>query len=273
MQRALWGGILVSAICALARTWVVLRGMAFLGDATASARSRRPESRSPRSRRQPARRGAAERGRHDRWATMALGRTPRLSQRTGLLFVGMLSLGCHHRVALAVLRGRPDRGSSSVTSPSASRTWCCWAWPAAAGAGRRVLGHRAFSPRRSTHARRTRLRQRPPPCSRRAARPAGAGHRRLLPHRGHAVVLGLLIVRRRPRCPGRAVCGGGVIGPRGAARHHLFFGALLLSWHLSTRLVRPPPGSRGGSVLPLPPGILSLLRCCFGVMLRQPNVT
>ncbi len=33
VQRALWGGILVSAICALAGTWVVLRGMAFLGDA------------------------------------------------------------------------------------------------------------------------------------------------------------------------------------------------------------------------------------------------
>ena len=33
VQRALWGGILVSSICALAGTWVVLRGMAFLGDA------------------------------------------------------------------------------------------------------------------------------------------------------------------------------------------------------------------------------------------------
>lgn len=33
VQRALWGGILVSLICAIAGTWVVLRGMAFLGDA------------------------------------------------------------------------------------------------------------------------------------------------------------------------------------------------------------------------------------------------
>ncbi|MEV0245567.1 zinc ABC transporter permease AztB [Nocardia sp. NPDC050712] len=35
VQRALWGGLLVSAICALAGTWVVVRGMAFLGDAMA----------------------------------------------------------------------------------------------------------------------------------------------------------------------------------------------------------------------------------------------
>lgn len=31
--RALWGGVLVSCVCALAGTWVVVRGMAFLGDA------------------------------------------------------------------------------------------------------------------------------------------------------------------------------------------------------------------------------------------------
>ncbi|RDI63869.1 zinc ABC transporter permease AztB [Nocardia pseudobrasiliensis] len=33
VQRALWGGLLVSGICALTGTWVVVRGMAFLGDA------------------------------------------------------------------------------------------------------------------------------------------------------------------------------------------------------------------------------------------------
>ncbi|OSC50408.1 ABC transporter permease, partial [Streptomyces sp. 4F] len=33
VQRALWGGVLVSLVCALAGTWVVLRGMAFFGDA------------------------------------------------------------------------------------------------------------------------------------------------------------------------------------------------------------------------------------------------
>ena len=35
VQRALWGGLLVSGICALAGTWIVVRGMAFLGDAMA----------------------------------------------------------------------------------------------------------------------------------------------------------------------------------------------------------------------------------------------
>ncbi|GAD87393.1 zinc ABC transporter permease AztB [Nocardia asteroides] len=35
VQRALWGGLLVSCVCALAGTWVVVRGMAFLGDAMA----------------------------------------------------------------------------------------------------------------------------------------------------------------------------------------------------------------------------------------------
>lgn len=33
VERALWAGVLVSVICALAGTWVVLRGMAFLTDA------------------------------------------------------------------------------------------------------------------------------------------------------------------------------------------------------------------------------------------------
>ncbi|WP_066946447.1 zinc ABC transporter permease AztB [Microtetraspora fusca] len=35
VRQALWGGILVSLICALAGTWVVVRGLAFLGDAMA----------------------------------------------------------------------------------------------------------------------------------------------------------------------------------------------------------------------------------------------
>ena len=35
MQRALLGGALAAAICAVVGTWVVLRGLAFMGDALA----------------------------------------------------------------------------------------------------------------------------------------------------------------------------------------------------------------------------------------------
>lgn len=93
VQRALWGGILVSAICALAGTWVVLRGMAFLEDAMSHGLL-------------PGVALAALFGGNLLVGAVAsavvmtagvtaLGRTPRISQDTGigLLFVGMLSLG------------------------------------------------------------------------------------------------------------------------------------------------------------------------------------
>ncbi|MFE6889111.1 zinc ABC transporter permease AztB [Streptomyces sp. NPDC057694] len=93
VQRALWAGILVSVICALAGTWVVLRGMAFLGDAmshgllpgvaVAALLGGNPLV------------GAVVSAAVMTAGVTALGRTPRLSQDTGigLLFVGMLSLG------------------------------------------------------------------------------------------------------------------------------------------------------------------------------------
>ncbi|MGW4234564.1 zinc ABC transporter permease AztB [Streptomyces sp. NPDC004980] len=93
VQRALWGGILVSLICALAGTWVVLRGMAFFGDAMshgmlpgialASLLGGSPLL------------GAAVSAAVMALGVSALGRVPRLSADTGigLLFVGMLSLG------------------------------------------------------------------------------------------------------------------------------------------------------------------------------------
>jgi zinc/manganese transport system permease protein len=93
VQRALWAGVLVSAICALAGTWVVLRGMAFLGDAMSHGLL-------------PGVALAALLGGNLMVGALlsaavttagvtALGRRPRLSQDTaiGLLFVGMLSLG------------------------------------------------------------------------------------------------------------------------------------------------------------------------------------
>ncbi|MET9108644.1 zinc ABC transporter permease AztB [Streptomyces zhihengii] len=93
VQRALWGGILVSMICAMAGTWVVLRGMAFLGDAMshgllpgvalAALLGGNPLL------------GAAASAAVITVGVGALHRTPKLSQDTGigLLFVGMLSLG------------------------------------------------------------------------------------------------------------------------------------------------------------------------------------
>jgi zinc/manganese transport system permease protein/manganese/iron transport system permease protein len=93
VQRALWGGILVSLICALAGTWVVLRGMAFFGDAMSHGMLPGIALASLLG-------GSLLVGAAASAAVMALGvsavgRSPRLSQDTsiGLLFVGMLSLG------------------------------------------------------------------------------------------------------------------------------------------------------------------------------------
>ncbi|TDC68209.1 zinc ABC transporter permease AztB [Streptomyces hainanensis] len=93
VQRALWGGVLVSMVCALAGTWVVLRGMAFLGDAMshgmlpgvalASLLGGSPLV------------GAALSAGAMAAGVTALGRSRRLSADTaiGLLFAGMLAAG------------------------------------------------------------------------------------------------------------------------------------------------------------------------------------
>ncbi|MGW6455422.1 zinc ABC transporter permease AztB [Streptomyces sp. NPDC055078] len=93
VRQALWGGILVSFICAVAGTWVVLRGMAFLGDAMSHGMLPGVALASLLG-------GNLLIGATLSAAAMALGvtaagRAPRLSQDTsiGLLFVGMLSLG------------------------------------------------------------------------------------------------------------------------------------------------------------------------------------
>lgn len=93
VQRALWGGVLVSLICALAGTWVVLRGMAFLGDAMSHGMLPGVATASLLGGNLLA--GAAVSAAVMALGVTAAGRVPRLSQDTGigLLFVGMLALG------------------------------------------------------------------------------------------------------------------------------------------------------------------------------------
>ncbi|MGK5529404.1 zinc ABC transporter permease AztB [Streptomyces sp. URMC 129] len=93
VQRALWGGVLVSLMCALAGTWVVLRGMAFIGDAMshgmlpgvalASLLGGSPLL------------GAALSAGAMAAGVTALSRSSRVSQDTviGLVFAGMLAAG------------------------------------------------------------------------------------------------------------------------------------------------------------------------------------
>ncbi|PRX44548.1 ABC-type Mn2+/Zn2+ transport system permease subunit [Prauserella shujinwangii] len=93
MQRALWGGLLVALVCALVGTWVVLRGMAFLGDAMAHGMLPGVAVASLLGGNLML--GAALSAGAMAAGVTALGRWSRLSRDTsiGLLFVGMLALG------------------------------------------------------------------------------------------------------------------------------------------------------------------------------------
>ncbi|MFG3257537.1 zinc ABC transporter permease AztB [Streptomyces sp. NPDC048172] len=93
VQRALWSGVLVSLICALTGTWVVLRGMTFLGDAMSHGMLPGVALASLHGGNLLV--GAAVSAGVMACGVTLLGRVPRLSQDTGigLLFVGMLSLG------------------------------------------------------------------------------------------------------------------------------------------------------------------------------------
>ena len=93
MLRALGGGVLVAAICAVVGTWVVIRGMAFLGEAMAHGML--PGVAAASLLGLPVIAGAAVSAVVMTFGVSAITRRGRLSNDTGigLLFVGMLSLG------------------------------------------------------------------------------------------------------------------------------------------------------------------------------------
>ena len=93
MLRALGGGVLVAAVCAIVGTWVVIRGMAFLGEAMAHGML--PGVAAASLLGLPVIAGAAVSAVVMTFGVSAITRRGRLSNDTGigLLFVGMLSLG------------------------------------------------------------------------------------------------------------------------------------------------------------------------------------
>ncbi|MGP3933150.1 zinc ABC transporter permease AztB [Nonomuraea sp. KM88] len=93
VRQALWAGVLVSLICAIAGTWVVLRGMAFLGDAMSHGMLLGVALASLTGVNVLV--GGLLSAAGMALGVSVLGRSPRLSQDTGigLLFAGMLALG------------------------------------------------------------------------------------------------------------------------------------------------------------------------------------
>ncbi|WP_340681846.1 zinc ABC transporter permease AztB [Amycolatopsis coloradensis] len=93
VQRALMAGVLVSAVCAVVGTWVVLRGMAFIGDAMSHGMLPGVAIASLTGVNLLI--GAAISAGVMALGVTALGRSRRLSEDTtiGLLFVGMLASG------------------------------------------------------------------------------------------------------------------------------------------------------------------------------------
>ncbi|WP_283135754.1 zinc ABC transporter permease AztB [Rhizohabitans arisaemae] len=144
VRHALAGGILVSLICALAGTWVVLRGMAFLGDAMSHGLL-------PGVAIAALLGGGLAVGAALSAAAMALGvtvlgRSPRLSPDTsiGLLFAGMLALGViivsHSRSFAVDLTGLLFGDVLAVRPEELTHLAVALAVAAAVS----VLGHRSF---------------------------------------------------------------------------------------------------------------------------------
>ncbi|WP_394428154.1 zinc ABC transporter permease AztB [Streptomyces sp. SGAir0957] len=264
VQRALWSGILVSAICALAGTWVVLRGMAFLGDAMSHGLL--PGVALAALSGGNLLVGAVVSATVMTAGVSALGRARRLSQDTGigLLFVGMLSLG-------VIIVSRSQSFAVDLTGflfgdVLAVREQDLWLLAGALLAALAVtlLGHRAFlalafDPRK---ARTLGLRPR-------------LAHAVLLGLLGLAIVasfhivgtllvLGLLIAPPAAALPwARGV--GGVMALAAVIGVAATFGGLLLSWHLGT--------AAGATVSALAVSLFFLSHVASGLRHHRPRPT
>ncbi len=233
VQRALWGGILVSAICAPAGAWVVLRGMAFLGDAMSHGLL--PGVALAALLGGNLMVGAVVSAAVMTAGVTALGRAPRLSQDTGigLLFVGMLSLG-------VIIVSRSQSFAVDLTGflfgdvlAVRQQDLLVLAAASLAALAVSVLGHRAFLALAFDE---------------RKAHTLG-----LRPRLAHAVLLGLLglAIVASFHIVGTLLVLGLLIAPPAAALPWTrsvrgvmalaallgataTFGGLLLSWHLST---------------------------------------
>ncbi|MGW8747554.1 zinc ABC transporter permease AztB [Streptomyces sp. NPDC055794] len=260
VQRALWAGILVSAICALAGTWVVLRGMAFLGDAMSHGLLPGVAVASLLGGNLLV--GAVVSAAVMTAGVTALGRTPRLSQDTGigLLFVGMLSLG-------VIIVSRSQSFAVDLTGflfgdvlavRESDLTLLGAALLLALGVS--VLGHRAFLALAFDERKAQTLGLRP-----RLAHAVLLGLLALAIVAsfhivGTLLVLGLLIAPPAAALPwARSVSGVMVLAAAlGAAAT---FGGLLLSWHLST--------AAGATVSALAVGLFFLSHLASGLRHRH----
>ncbi|MCA1189289.1 MULTISPECIES: zinc ABC transporter permease AztB [unclassified Saccharopolyspora] len=154
VQRALWAGVLVSLICALAGTWVVLRGMAFLGDAMSHGML--PGVALAALLGGDLLLGAALSAGVMAFGVTVLGRSRRLSADTGigLLFVGMLAAGViivSHSQSFAVdLTGFLFGDVLAVTPPELGQLGIALALAALISlAGHRAFVALAFDPRKA----------------------------------------------------------------------------------------------------------------------------
>ncbi|WP_415949174.1 zinc ABC transporter permease AztB [Streptomyces sp. KLOTTS4A1] len=260
VQRALWAGILVSAICALAGTWVVLRGMAFLGDAMSHGLLPGVAVASLLGGNLMV--GAVVSAAVMTAGVTAFGRTPILSQDTGigLLFVGMLSLGViivSRSQSFAVdLTGFLFGDVLAVRERDLTLLGAALLLALAVS----VLGHRAFLALAFDE---------------RKARTLG-----LRPRLAHAVLLGLLALAivASFHIVGTLLVLGLLIAPPAAALPWVrsvsgvmalatvlgtaaTFGGLLLSWHLST--------AAGATVSALAVGLFLLSHLASGLRHRR----